>query len=76
MKNRNLQKVISNRFFSVSGNEITDITNKSIFSLLHRTANDYLEIDEIFSRVYVIANKKSETIANKMRVSPPSYRHN
>ena len=76
MKNRNLQKVISNRFFSVSGNETTDVRNKSIFSLLHRTADDHLEVDEIFSGVYVIANKKSEIIADKMKVSLPSYHHN
>ena len=69
MKNRNLQKVISNRFFSVPGNETTNIRNKSIFSLLYRTVDHHLKVDEIFSGVYVIANKKSETIADKMKVS-------
>ena len=75
VKNINLLEVVSNKFFSISGNETTDVRKKSMFSLLHRAVDDHLEVAEIFSGVHVIANKKSETIADKMKVSPPSDRH-
>ena len=57
VKNRNPLKVVNDSFFGISGDRTTDVRNKSKFYLLCRTVDDHLEVDEIFSRVFVNVNK-------------------
>ena len=49
VKDRNLLKVVNDRFFGVSDDGMTYARNKSMFSLLHRTFDVHLKEDEIFS---------------------------
>ena len=74
-KGRNLSKVRDNNFFEVSCDETTDVQNKSIFSVMHRTVDNYLNADETLSGVHVIEIKLSETVTNKLKVSRHADNH-
>ena len=69
VKNRNLDRIRKNGYFGVSGDETADVQNNSIFSIIYRTVDMHLEVDEVFSGFYVLGDKKSVTIANLMLVS-------
>ena len=64
-----MKQIRENGCFGVSGDETADNQNQSMFAVTHRTVNKNLEIEEIFSGVHNVPNKKSETLTNTMLVS-------
>lgn len=69
VKERNLNKIRNNGYFGVSGDETADNQNQSMFAIIYRTVNNNLEIEEIFSGVHNVPNKKSETLTDTILVS-------
>ena len=69
VKRRNLEIIKKNIYFGMSSNEATDVANKSLLSVMHRTVNEKLEASELFSGFYNIPDKKSLTIASELKVS-------
>ena len=73
MKHRNVSKLRDNIYFGVSADKTADNQNNSIFSVIYRTVNDKLEVEEIFSRMCVVPKKKSETLSDTLVVSVLSH---
>ena len=73
VKRRNVSKLRDNIYFGVSADETTDNQNNSIFSTIHRTVNDKLEAEEVFSGMHVVPNKKSETLSDTLVASILSH---
>ena len=69
VKERNMKKIRENGYFGVSVNETANNQNQSMFAATDRTVNKNLEIEEIFSGVHNVPNKKSETLTNTTLVS-------
>ena len=69
VKQRNISMVKKNGHYGVSADETSDVQNNSIFSLTCRTVNNELDVQEVFSGMHIVPNKKSETLANLIAVS-------
>ena len=65
IKERNLKKIIKNRFFSILDDKIPDMRNNAIFPHAYRMVNDLLEVEEIFAALRVLKEKKAEILSNK-----------
>lgn len=69
VKGRDLEMIKKNIYFGMSSDETADVGNKSLLSVMHRTVDDKLEASEAFSGFHNIADKKSVTIASKLKES-------
>ena len=62
-----IEETRENLFFSITGDEYTDISNKEQLSLCLPSVKEDLEVQEDFLTFYQLRNMKSETIANAIK---------
>ena len=55
--------------FLMSSDEICNRNNQSIFALVYRTTNDLLDTKELFAGIYIVINKKANTLVETIMVS-------
>ena len=63
-----VNRVKANPMFGLIADEATDVSNKTLLSLVYRTVDDCLNVNEYFSGMYVVANIKSQTLEDKIMV--------
>jgi len=63
-----VNRVKANRMFGLIADEATDVSNKTLLTLVYRTVDDCLNVNEYFSGMYVVANIKSQTLEDKIMV--------
>ena len=61
-------KVKENQQFGLIADEATDVSNKTLLTLIYHTMDDLLNVNEYFSGMHVVSNIKSQTLEDKIMV--------